>query len=335
MKIENNYVGFHGLHTTKVPYFAAKFCGTCLVLLSLAVLLPESTWQPLNLHTATMANRLLGMCGMHPVQHGTILGQGGFRVQIISECTVLYMAILLSSFILSSPAGIYYKLMGLVACIAGLHAINIVRIAVVYALGVAYPQFFEIAHVYLGQIVMVVLVMAACLFWMHMLEPDAISRRRTTTFLIRLLTYTGILFLFWLMVNKDYVRLTDTIVLLLFSLLDYHLRLNYQHAFYYQTFNLVIFSALMLAMRDMPPKRRIIVSACGLVLIVGLHIVFRICNVLMFLRPSGNMTAFRVSQLIFISGEYLLPVCAWLFLQRKIFGGAPAQGAFSAYDFET
>ncbi len=325
MKIENNYVGFHRLHTTKVLYFTAKFCGTCLVLLSLAVLLPESTWQPLNLHTATMANRLLGMCGMHPVQNGTILGQGGFNVQIISDCTVLYMAILLFSFILSSPAGIYYKFMGLVACIASLHAINIVRIAGVYALGVAYSQFFEITHVYIGQIVMVILVILACLLWLHMLEPDAISRRGTTTFLIRLMTYTGILFLFWLMLNKDYVRLTDTIVLLLFSLFDYHLRFTYQHVIYAQTFNLVIFSALMLAMRDMPLKKRIKMSACGLVLIVSLHIVFRICNVLMFLRPSGNMTAFRVSQLIFLSGEYLLPVCAWLFLQQKIFGRTPAQ----------
>lgn len=294
-----------------------KFGFVCIALFALGIWLPETVFEPLNRHTASMAARLLALCGLDPHLQGITLRQGGFSVRVVSECSVLYAGILFFSFVVAGPGTLRRKAAGLALGIPVLHAINIMRIAAVFALGVAYRPLFELGHVYLGQVLMVICVLAACLTWLGASESGA-SPGGAGIFLLRFAACSAIPFLLWLPLNPGYVRLTDSVVRWLFSLWNYRLEIPYRHTIYYQTFNLVTFAGLVFASRVSFEARNLRVLASGLALIVGLHIAFRICDVLIASFQSG--TAAWLSFWIGLVGQYLAPVLIW----RRLLRGEPA-----------
>lgn len=300
-----------------------KFLCTCLFLIALAMLLPESAWQPLNRHTAAMTAHLLRMCGLPIVQQADLLGLHGFSVQIIAECTVLFPGILYASFVLAWPAGLPRKIEGLALGLPVLHTANIARLAIVCALGSAYPWSFEVMHVYLGQVAMVMIVLAACLVWLSVAGCGArAGAAASLPFLLRLGFYSTLAFLGCLALNQAYVEATDLVVHWLFSLWGYQVHLIHRHAYYYQTFNLAIFTGLMLACRNVPYVLRLWACLSGLALIIGLHILFRFLNVLMFMAPSVSQTAFDCAQAVHIAGGYLVPLMFWYRLRTAAFNPA-------------
>ena len=139
----------------------------CTVLIVLSAWLPERVHQPLNAATAALTAMLLDFCGAAPVLQGAHLSLGGCQVVIVPECTGLYPTLLFCSFVAACPASLRTKASGMALGAAALNAANIARIAAVIALGSRWPALFEIAHVYLAQIMMVLLVFLACLLWLN------------------------------------------------------------------------------------------------------------------------------------------------------------------------
>jgi exosortase H (IPTLxxWG-CTERM-specific) len=279
-----------------------------VALFALATILPESKFEPLNRHTAEMTTQILSLCGFHPVLVSSTLNQDGFAVNVVTECSVLYMGILFISFVAAYPAVLKQKLIGLAAGIPVLHLGNILRIAVVFAVGVKERSLFEYVHVYLGQVLMVLFVIAVCLVWARMLLPDP-RDFRPTAFIVRVIACSTIPFLAWLAYNRHYVQLTDNVVYWLFSFGNIHFRFDYQHEIYYQTFNLVTFAGLVLSTRFRLVKRKLLALTTGIAIIVGMHLLFRICNGLMI--TSGMRSAYTLSGIINIVGQYLLPIVLW------------------------
>jgi len=297
-----------------VPRFAATF----LALQTLTVFFPETAFAPLNHHTAWMAARLLTLCGLPPVLQGNLLGRGSFTVEVVTECSALYMGILFLSFVVAGTATPLRKIAGLALGIPFLHAVNIVRIAWVFALGASDRALFESAHVYFGQVAMVSCVVAVSVAWFRMAvsgSPPGVM----PSFLVRLAAFSAISFLLWLPLNTEYVRLIDHAVRWLFRLWGYRLEMVSRHAVYYQTFNLVTLAGLVLAGLPFLKRRMLRVLAPGLLLIVGLHIAGRVCNVMMF--AFRNAAAARVFAETILVGQYLVPVLIWLLLLRGEPGG--------------
>lgn len=294
--------------------FALRFALQSAGLFLLAAALPESTFVWLGRHTAEMAARLLALGGYRPLLEGLILQQDGFSVRVITECSVLYMAILYGSFLFVWPASLRRRVIGALAGIPVLHAANVVRIALVFAVGVSWPGLFEPVHVYLGQVAMVLLVIAAAWVWTWTDSPRFPVFSGPARFLIRFLVVTAILFPVWLVVNVEYVRLTDHLVRGAFLVFGKQLRVSYQHAVYYQTFNMVTFVGLILAGRFPLDRRRLHLLVFGLVSIVGLHLAFRICNVLLMAFRNGP--ALKVCMAISLIGQYLVPVLFGLLMWR-------------------
>jgi len=293
--------------------FAVTFGICCILLFALATWLPESLFEPLNRHTARMSAYCLGPFGIHPVLQGLTLSQNCFAVKVITECSVLYMGILFFSFVVACPISLGRKLMGLALGIPVLHAGNILRIAAVFAIGLRKQNLFEFVHVYLGQVLMVLFVLAVCMAWLRAASPAA-PRFMPAAFLVRFVAFSAIPFLVWLAINKEYVRLTDHLVTALFALFDYRLEIPYQHEIYYQTFNVVTFIGLVLTSRHRVMQRKLTALAAGLAAIVGIQVMFRICNVLM--TAFHNEPAIRLSMGISLVGQYLAPVLLWLLLLR-------------------
>jgi exosortase H (IPTLxxWG-CTERM-specific) len=300
------------------PIKPMRFIGVCVLLFILICSLPESIFAPLNHATAHLSGECLALFGKKAEVAGDLISLNGFRVQIITECTALYSIILFGAFIFSSPASPMSRLAGLAAGAAFLSGVNILRIAAVTAVGAGRPALFEIFHVYLGQVVMVIMVIAACLAWLHLIQPQK-PPLKTIIFFIRFSLFSTLLFLVWFVFNVAYVKFADDhVVRWLFSLNNVQLEIPYGHMIYYQTFNIVTFIGLVMAGGSRLLRDKIRIVAAGLAIIVAMHVLFRVCNVLT--TAFGMESAAKISGVIYIIGQYMIPVLLWLVIVRKDYG---------------
>lgn len=301
---------------------AIKFAICCAMLYVVATLLPVYASANLSRHTAAAAALILKLDGFHPVISGTNISQDTFSVRIIPECTALYAGILFCSFVAAFPATPHRKLAGLALGLPVLHVGNALRIALVFAIGMTKPELFQFAHVYLGQIIMMLFVLTVCLAWLRASQPDAGDRLPLVFFVTRFIAFSSIPFILWLHFNGSYVRLTDHVVCWLFSLFNYYLIIADDHAVYYQTFNLVTFAGLVMTGGYRLWRRKWRVIALVLAIVVGLHVMFRICNVLM--TAFGITAAYGLSVIVNVVGQYVLPALLWFLIAT-----GPAQARIS------
>ena len=291
----------------------AAFGICCLALFTLAAMLPEDAFRSLNLHTARMAALCLDAFGLPAQREGLTLTRGGFAVTVLAECSVLQMALLFFSFVASSPATVRDKLAGLVLGIAFLHAANVLRIAAVFAAGLHGPLAFELCHVYLGQVFMILAVCSVCLAWLAAARSGA-GHDAPLVFLMRFLGFSAVLFLLWLRVNVAYIKLIDQGVRYLFTLFNYTLTIPYRHAIYYQSFNMVAVVGLLLAARSRF-RRKAALLALGCSSCAALQLADRCCDVL--ITTFRSVAAGRAELLIGFTGEYLVPVLIWLLVRNR------------------
>ena len=304
------------------PRRMTAFAVCCLALFALAASMPETAFRGLNLHTAGMAALCLDAFGCPAQREGLTLTRGGFAVTVVTECSVLQMALLFFSFVASSPATVRDKLAGLALGVAFLHAANVLRIAAVFAAGLRGPVAFGICHVYLGQVVMILVVCAVCLVWLGSMQsaagPDTPLRFST-----RFLSISGILFLLWLRLNAAYIKVIDQGVRCLFTLVNYTLTIPYRHAIYYQSFNMVTVLGLVLAVRSRPGRKTAFL-AIGFLVCSALQLADRCCDVLV--TSFRSVAAGRAELLICFTGEYLVPVLLCLLVRNRLQQGPAPSG---------
>lgn len=282
------------------------FIGICTLSFLLIICLPEAVFAPLNHATAYLAGLCIGLFGGQAAIAGRIISLDGFRVRIITECTALYSVVFFGSFVFSVPASIKSRAAGILLGGSFLNAANILRIAMVAFIGAAYPALFESVHVYLAQVVMVILVLAASLAW---LDWAARSDAGDASFLIRAVLLASVIFPFWLLMNTVYVKSMDRLVSGIFALANYRLFFTYDHLAYFQTFNVVLFIAMMLAERRLSIRHRIAWAAAGTAILAIGHLMFRVGNVL--LTAFSWQPALPATIFLNVFGEYLLPVFLW------------------------
>lgn len=259
-----------------------------------------------------MAAELLGLLGRNAHAAGTLVRFEGFSAQVVAECSVLNPAILFVSFILAADASPRAKACGILAGIPILNSINVLRIAAVIATGAAAPSLFEAVHVYAGQILMVVVVLRGALLWSRWAEADG---GETSPFLLRVLAWSILLFIPWLIVNRWYVAAGDLPLRLLFDLAGRPIDLPVEHSLYYQTFNSVLFASLVLATGALPFRQKGIALGGGLVLLALGHQLFRFSNILF--SAFGVREAYGASVGIHVISGYLLPFLLWLVLRLQ------------------
>ena len=95
---------------------------------------------------------------------------GTFSVEIIEECTGVYEMMILGAAILAYPYSWGRKLQGLAMGIPIIYALNLVRIAVLLAVGRYQPKYFDFVHIYFWQVTMVLMVTAVFLLWLWMVR---------------------------------------------------------------------------------------------------------------------------------------------------------------------
>jgi exosortase H (IPTLxxWG-CTERM-specific) len=297
--------------------FAAAFVPSCIGFYAIIHVLPASFTTPMNEHIATMLGLVLNGFGIPVATAGDIVSSRELAFRIIPECTPVFAAGLFLCYVVFYPARLREKAMGLLTGILLLYLGNLARLAATFMISRYDRRFFEVVHVYLGQVFTIFLVMTACIFWLRWLDREEAQQgisMKTAGFLVRFALISGCLFLVWLKVHDWYIWFLDRFILFGFSLFNYRVPLARHTNYYYETFSIVVFTSLVLAARTLRRKLKTKGLAAGLGILFVTHLIHRINNVLL---AYFNFTAIvPVDLALLVIGQYLVPALSVIYLVR-------------------
>jgi len=304
----------------EVPEPLVRFALLCILFL-LAALWLEPYLAPLCRATAAQVGALLALAGLAPRVHGDLVTLSGFNVRIVAECTPLYPFLLYGALVLAQPSSRVRTLAGLLLGALVITAANALRISLVTAAGTAVSlPLFDICHVYLGQVAMLLLVLGVALVWLRW----SAGGPAPFPFLLRAGLWATALFVPWVAVHRSYVALLDDLVAQLFALLypGYQLLTPRPFLIYNHTFALPLFLALVLADSRPWTGRRLAGAGAGACLTAGWHALFRVSHVVWTALSLPEIMPLH--QAIYLLGQFLLPFLLWLLVgsaDRKERGG--------------
>jgi exosortase H (IPTLxxWG-CTERM-specific) len=298
--------------------FAATFTLSCIGLYTLIHFLPTVCTTPINEHTASTLGLLLNTLGIPAATIRDTVVEGGLAFMIIPECTPLFTASLFLSFVAFYPATLREKATGLLMGIPALYLGNLARLTATFVISRYDRRFFDVVHVYLGQVFTMLLVMLAVIVWLRCLDHKGPTRStpvKAIGFLARFVLISGCLFLVWIKIHHWYIRLVDQFMVFGFSLLDWRLIIPRNIGIYYETFNIVTFSSLVLATSRITWSKKLKGLGIGLAALFLLHLVHRIDNLL--ITGFSFVPAVRADYIVCAVGQYVLPILAWLVIASK------------------
>lgn len=115
---------------------------------------------------ADAAAGLLRMIGEDLTVTGSVLGSESFACDVQEGCNGMSALTLLLAGLLSFPATIRQRLAGLVILTPAVAIVNIIRIAGLYWTGAHLRDRFVDMHVYVGQVVVILVTVGAWLGWL-------------------------------------------------------------------------------------------------------------------------------------------------------------------------
>jgi hypothetical protein len=185
---------------------------------------------------------------------------------------------------------------------------------------------FDILHVYLGQIAMLILVVAAALVWLRL----SVGGPSPFPYLIRAAVIATAFFVPWVVVNRSYVALLDNMVAAFFAFLYPVSQLLTPRplAIYNHTFAVPLFLSLVIAGRSAWTVNSFAATVGGVYIIAGWHVLFRISHVVWTALDMPEILPLH--QGIYLLGQFLLPFLLWLWLdggsarQKRV--GTPEKG---------
>lgn len=309
--------------------FTAAFALSCIAIYAIINALPPAFTAPVNEHVAATLGLVLNACGIPASTVNDTVSEGGLAFKIIPECTPLFTGGLFLSFVIFHSASIRQKLTGLAMGIPALYLGNLVRLALTFLVSRYDRKLFEVFHVYLGQIFTMLLVLMACILWLKWIKGEETNEgmpEKATWFFVRFGLISGVLFLVWMKLHHGYIQFLDWFMVLGFSLFDKRVGLAHDTIVYYETFSIVIFTSLVLAVRSVPWAMKRKALAAGLGLLFVIHLFHRIDNVLL---AYFKFTAIQMIDLTLIAiGQYLFPLLLLMYMisrQQKAIINTPGK----------
>lgn len=117
--------------------------------------------------TATQVSWAMRLLGIDSAASGTQLSFGSRAVTIVMECTALQVAMIYSALVLAYPSSIKSKLIGIGVGIPLILLVNIIRLMVICFVLWWKPEYFEMMHIYVWQVVFIVVVVAMAAIWIE------------------------------------------------------------------------------------------------------------------------------------------------------------------------
>jgi exosortase H (IPTLxxWG-CTERM-specific) len=118
---------------------------------------------------------LITLFDSHVAAYGKILQSttNGFAISIEAGCNGIEAAIILIAAMLAFPAPWKHRVIGILAGLSAVQALNVVRVISLFYLGQWNMKVFEWAHLYLWQALIMLDVLIVWLVWIRTLPPPA------------------------------------------------------------------------------------------------------------------------------------------------------------------
>jgi len=163
--------------------FAAVFAGCFLAAIGI-LLTPSVQAVDARVSRALVltSSRLIGACGGSATVEGAVLRDpaSGFAVEMKDGCNAVNVIILLCSAVIAFPASWRQKAWGVLAGSLILQILNIVRFVSLFYLGQYSRTWFDFAHSYLWESLLVLDTVALFWFWVrrvsHPLSAPNVAR---------------------------------------------------------------------------------------------------------------------------------------------------------------
>ncbi len=119
--------------------------------------------------TAQIITFILNLFGLQAVCSGVNIFLPKTDFSIVEECTGVWETIIICSAFLSYPAKFSKKLLGISLALPIIYFLNILRILVVSVIVNAYPESFEFLHLYLWQIITILIILLIWISWIKII----------------------------------------------------------------------------------------------------------------------------------------------------------------------
>ena len=154
--------------------FCTKFGVYAIIAFSAIYALNDLVVEPFTRGLAWVAYALAKAFGSPVSVDGISLSMPNFTVRIRNNCNAAYEIGLYSAAALAYPTSMSRRLKGILFAAAVLYVVNLIRVLSLLYTGYLFPAFiFEAAHVYVWQILFVLLIGALWLSWIGRLRQVA------------------------------------------------------------------------------------------------------------------------------------------------------------------
>jgi len=152
--------------------FVGLFLGSA-VLLFLVYWISDTTghFDAVNRLNAILSGSILEIIGLENTRYGTMVQFRSGGMEVISECSGVYVAILFAAGVIAFPAGWRAKLKGVVLGVSAIFAINVLRLVTLGVIIARKREWLPLFHEYLWQVLFILVVAGLYLLWIERMVP--------------------------------------------------------------------------------------------------------------------------------------------------------------------
>jgi exosortase H (IPTLxxWG-CTERM-specific) len=150
--------------------FSLLFIAALIALFALELSPPgQMLVRPWTAFVASVSSYVIALFDGDAIARGNVLqsARSGFAVAIMAGCNGVEAMLVLLAGILAYPAPARWKVAGLAIGFVAIQALNIVRIASLFYLGQWSERWFEWAHLYLWQTMIMLDALVVWLLWIR------------------------------------------------------------------------------------------------------------------------------------------------------------------------
>ncbi len=128
-------------------------------------------FDAVNRLNAMLSGAILQVIGIDNTRIGTTVTFGSGGMEVISECSGIYVAILFSAGVLAFPAAWRVRLSGIVLGVVAIFAVNVLRLVTLGAIIAKKRDLLPLFHEYLWQVLFILVVAGLYLLWIERMVP--------------------------------------------------------------------------------------------------------------------------------------------------------------------
>jgi len=155
--------------------FLVIFCAAALLGFAVEVIpwVDEHLVKPFIAGLAWMSGMLIRLAGgVAEVSYDIIRNPlNGFAIKIANGCSGLEVAILLAAGMLAFPASWHQRALGWIAGVMAIMSLNVVRVISLYYIGQYSRSWFDWAHLYAWDVLIMIDGMVVLFLWIRWLPP--------------------------------------------------------------------------------------------------------------------------------------------------------------------